>query len=391
MTAFATTNSANWATATLVGFARTVRSSGVAVDQRRIQAFLEAVAALDLTVGPAVYWAGRLTLCGTQADLARYDACFAYYFSDTAPVRPDHGAEVTLTRPAVWPDAVAADAAGPPRDPDEQGGAASGVEVLRTADIARLDAPERAEVARLLGLVRVRRRRRPTRRRSIARRGQLDPARTLRAVARGGGEPIRLLWRNQGHRPRRVVLLVDVSGSMSPYAEALLRLGHALMRGHPRHTEVFSLGTRLTRITHQLAIREGSRALAAAGTAIPDWRGGTRLGAELKEFLDLYGQRGMARGAVVVIASDGWERGGAELLGAQMARLSRLAHEVVWANPHRAQPGYVPATAGMRAALPHVDRFVSGHSLAALEELAQVVIGGTPVAPVPAGPRMVEE
>jgi uncharacterized protein with von Willebrand factor type A (vWA) domain len=153
----------------------------------------------------------------------------------------------------------------------------------------------------------------------------------------------------------------------------LLRFAHAAVRSAPRTTEVFSAGTRLTRVTRELRRREPDAAMAAVSAAIPDWSGGTRLGEELKEFLDRFGQRGMARGAVVVIASDGWERGDATLLGEQMARLRRLAYRVVWSNPHKARPGYEPLTGGMLAALPFVDHFVAGHSFAALEELAGVI------------------
>jgi uncharacterized protein with von Willebrand factor type A (vWA) domain len=170
-----------------------------------------------------------------------------------------------------------------------------------------------------------------------------------------------------------VVLLVDVSGSMSPYADALLRFAHAAVRARPASTEVFTIGTRLTRVTRELRLRDPDRALAAGGSAIPDWSGGTRLGEVLKAFLDRWGQRGTARGAVVVICSDGWERGDAELLGEQMARLRRLAYRVVWVNPHKGRAGYEPLTGGMQAALPHVDVFVSGHSMAAFEELSGVI------------------
>jgi uncharacterized protein with von Willebrand factor type A (vWA) domain len=181
------------------------------------------------------------------------------------------------------------------------------------------------------------------------------------------------MHRRRSPRPRRVVLLIDVSGSMSPYADALLRFAHAAVRARPASTEVFTIGTRLTRVTREMRLRDPDRALAASGSAIPDWSGGTRLGEVLKAFLDRWGQRGTARGAVVVVCSDGWERGGAELLGEQMARLRRLAHSVVWVNPHKGREGYEPLTSGMQAALPSVDHFVSGHSLAAFEELSGVI------------------
>ena len=172
----------------------------------------------------------------------------------------------------------------------------------------------------------------------------------------------------------RVVLLVDVSGSMTPYADALLRFAHAAARARHR-TEVFSVGTRLTRLTRELSHRDADTAMAAVAAAIPDWSGGTRLGAQLKAFLDRWGQRGMARGAVVVVMSDGWERDDPALLGEQMARLHRLAHRVVWANPRRARPGFEPLVGGLVAALPYVDNFVDGHSLESYEHLADVVAG----------------
>ncbi|MDP9220063.1 MAG: VWA domain-containing protein, partial [Actinomycetota bacterium] len=206
-------------------------------------------------------------------------------------------------------------------------------------------------------------------------RGPVDPRRTARELLRDGGEPARLWHRRHTTRPRRVVVLVDVSGSMSPYADALLRFAHAATRRRGVRTEVFTVGTRLTRVTREMATPDAESAMAAVSAAVPDWSGGTRLGELVKDFLDRWGQRGVARGAVAVVLSDGWERGDAALLGEQMARLGRLAHRVVWANPRKAVPGYAPLAAGMAAALPHVDDFVEGHSLAALERLARVVAG----------------
>jgi uncharacterized protein with von Willebrand factor type A (vWA) domain len=174
-------------------------------------------------------------------------------------------------------------------------------------------------------------------------------------------------------KPRRLVLLLDVSGSMAPYADVLLRFGHAAVRVAPATTEVFTVSTRLTRITRQLRLRDPELALAAAGTAVPDWSGGTRLGESLRAFLDLWGQRGTARGAVLVIASDGWERGDAALLREQMARLARLTHRLIWVNPHRGKEGFAPITSGMSAALPYCDELLAGHTLDALHNLAEVI------------------
>jgi uncharacterized protein len=357
-------------TATLVGFARTLRAAGVGADAQRLQTMVRALDHLDVLDPSDVYWAGRLTLCADPDDLTRYDRCFAAYFAGETP-RPGR------RRP---PPVVIMQSAAMPSEGTQSGQSsdvlvttASATEVLRNRDVARLSAAERAEVHRLIALLAASAAQRRSRRFAPATSGRLDPHRTIRAVLRRGGEISRLHHRTHTHRPRRVVLLVDVSGSMSPYADALLRFAHAVLRSAPRSTEVFSIGTRLTRLTLDLRHRDSDTAMTAVSAAIPDWSGGTRLGEELKEFLDRFGQRGLARGAVVVIASDGWERGDAALLGEQMVRLRRLAHRVVWANPHKARPGYEPLTAGMAAALPAVDDFVEGHSLGALERLAEVI------------------
>ncbi|GAB3205751.1 vWA domain-containing protein [Marinactinospora thermotolerans] len=359
----------------LLDLPRALRAAGVRADPARARAFLTAVAELGVGRPNAIYWAGRITLCSGPEDLERYDACFARHVEAGLPGPPTGGEGSQTFRAPVWHPAPRRERGA--CDAPEHAVAACDTEVLRSRDIATLAPAERAEVARLLSLVERRGPRRRSRRTVPARRGRPDLARTVRAMPRRGGEALHLVRGARRLRPRRVVVLIDVSGSMRPYADALLRLAHAVLRGHPGHTEVFAVGTRLTRLTPGLAARDPAAALAAAGRAIPDWGGGTRLGAELKEFLDRFGRRGMARGAVVVIASDGWERGDANELGVQMGRLARLAHRVVWANPHRGRPGYEPLTAGMRAALPHVDDFVPGHSLDALERLTAVIIGGT--------------
>jgi uncharacterized protein with von Willebrand factor type A (vWA) domain len=349
--------------ATLTGFARTLRAAGVPADHERTQNLLRALPYLDVNRPRDLYWAGRLTLCASADDLPRYDRVFAAYFGGRRPAaRRTPPPVVTVTRHTAALDAGSGEAG----EETPTAATASAVEVLRNRDVARLTEPERAEVHRMIALLRAGRRQRRSRRFAPARRGRLDNRRTVREMLRRGGELDRLRRRAHRTRPRRVVLLVDVSGSMTPYADTLLRFAHAVVRTEPRATEVFSTGTRLTRITAELRHRDPGTAMDAVSAVIPDWSGGTRLGEELKEFL-----RGAdARGAIVVIASDGWERGDAALLGAGMARLSRLAHRVVWVNPHKGQAGYQPLTAGMRAALPYVDDFVAGHSLAAFEELA---------------------
>src|SRR5205807_8429884 len=221
---------------------------------------------------------------------------------------------------------------------------------------------------RLVGALRRSRRLRPSHRSH----GRPDVRRTVRLAVRAGGEVVRRPRVEQSMRPRRVVLLCDVSGSMEPYARALLRFLHAAVAGGSR-VEAFAIGTRLTRLTRQLSARDPDAALRQAATAVVDWSGGTRLGAGVRAFNDRWGVRGLARGAVVVILSDGWDRGDPEVLAGEMARLRRVAHRVVWVNPLKASPGYAPLARGMAAALPYVDEFVEGHSVASLENLVEVV------------------
>jgi uncharacterized protein with von Willebrand factor type A (vWA) domain len=362
--------------AVAVGLARALRAAGVDAGPDRVHTFLRALDALRPEVRSDVYWAGRLTLCADRDDLERYERVFAAYFGD-APV-PGGARPLPPQRPRVpVRDAGPAPRTGTRgRDHSAAPALASRTEVLRRRDFAGLTTAEREQLRRLLAAFTLRGEARRTARRRPARRGDVDPRRTVREMLRHGGEPVRPRLHARSDRPRRVVLLVDVSGSMSPYADALLRFAHAAARGG--RTEVFTVGTRLTRVTRELSHRNPGAALAAVAAAVPDWRGGTRLGELLRAFLDRWGQRGMARGAVVVLLSDGWERGDPALLAGQMRRLRRLAHRVVWANPLKARPGYAPLAAGMAAALPSVDAFVEGHSLASLERLAAVVKGAEP-------------
>ncbi len=357
---------------TVLGFARTLRAAGVAASPDRVEAMLAAVGALDVLDAGDVYWAGRLTLCSGPDDLDRYDAAFSAWFGGERPRVPR---SAPPPRPVVSAMAPLDTGSGDGAEPGTQELAvrASATEVLRHRDVAELGPAELEHLRRLFAVLRPAAPMRPSRRRRPSPLGAVHPARTVRRALRDGGEVTRLMHRRSAARPRRVVLLVDVSGSMSPYADALLRFAHVAVRARPASTEVFTIGTRLTRVTRELRLRDPDRALAAGGSAIPDWSGGTRLGEVLKAFLDRWGQRGTARGAVVVVCSDGWERGDTGVLAEQMARLRRLAHAVVWVNPHKGRPGYEPLAAGMRAALPSVDHFVAGHSMAAFEELTGVI------------------
>lgn len=358
-------------TASMVLLGQHLRQAGVPASPDRVQAL---VAALDV-VGAGdpvdVYWAGRLTLCSDPQDIARFDRVWARLFG--SGTEPDPGEPTTVVRMV-------------PASPDDPGEAtsdetfsmaasASRLERLRHRDVVDMTDEERHDLHRLLSAFRLPGQRRRTRRHRRAHRGTLDRTTTVRRLLAAGGEPAQLAHRRRRTRPRDVVVLADVSGSMGPYADVLLRFAHATVRGHRAHTEVFTLGTRLTRVTRELERRDPDLAMRAVGRRVPDWSGGTRLGETLKDFLDQWGQRGMARGAVVVVLSDGWERGDVTLLGDQMARLARLAHRVVWANPRAGHEGFAPLARGMAISLPSCDALVAGHSLAALERLARVVAG----------------
>ncbi|MGI9016090.1 MAG: vWA domain-containing protein [Euzebya sp.] len=362
-----------------VALARTVRATGVPVTVGRVQAFVESLEVLDPTSRAEVYWAGRATLCGDPQDFGRFDRAFEAFFSGEAPHLRLKAAPLSASPPTLRSLTAPLHGVSDAERDDELKltANASRAEVLRQRDLATLTAADRDLVNRLLAALRLPGEPRRTRRREPRHRGVIDRRRTVRDALHGLGDPQRLRHQRQRSRPRPVVILVDVSGSMSTYADALLRFAHVTVgRGsHDRPAEAFTIGTRLTRITRELRHRDPDTAMAAVAGAIPDWSGGTRLGEGLKQWLDRWGQRGLARGAIVVILSDGWERGGAEQLGLEMARLHRLAHRVVWSNPRRAAPGYQPLVGGMAAALPHVDDFLSGHSVAALENLAAVVTG----------------
>ncbi|MEU7529880.1 VWA domain-containing protein [Saccharothrix sp. NPDC042600] len=350
----------------LVGFAHALRAAGVECGPERVRAFLAAVGLVDVARRDAVYWAGRVALCGGPDDLPRYDAVFAAWFGGVE-VNPARARGARTGRGAALGAGAVARRPGKPLAV-----AASDVEVLRHKDIAEMSAAERAHLRALLATLRPRPPMRRGLRKGPARRGEVDVRRTVREVL-ATGEPARPRYRRRRVRARKVVLLLDVSGSMKPYADALLRFAHVVARRMP--VEVFTLGTRLTRITRQLRHRDPERALAAAARAVPDYEGGTRLGETVKAFLDRWGQRGAARRAVVVVCSDGWERGDPALLGEQVARLRRLAHRVLWVNPHAGKDGYAPVQSGIAAALPHLDGLVAGHSLDALRHLLKEVSG----------------
>jgi hypothetical protein len=377
--------------APLVRFGRDLRARGLPVGTGRILTFCRAVSALGLTDRGSLYWAGRTTLVASHADIEAFDESFDTWYrsfgrgeagleielqlpvSYQIPTEPPEGLEITVGQTAAsWRNA-ADDEEPEPGDEASLRIVASAVEVLRSKSFAELDEEERRRVARLIRDLTVRVPLERTRRMRPSSKGAaLDIRRTLRRSLRTQGEPFDRAYRARRTRSRPLVLILDISGSMAPYSRALLQFGFAAMAAG-RRVEVFCFGTRLTRVTRTLRTKDPERAMREIGAAVADWEGGTRIGESLKTLLDGWSQRAALRGAVVVLCSDGLERGDPELLRAQMARMRRLAHRVVWANPLKGSPRYEPLARGMSAALPSIDVFLSGHNLESLEALAAAI------------------
>jgi uncharacterized protein len=360
----------------VVTFGRVLREVGIEVGPGRVADAVRGLGAVDVTRQEDVYFALRQTLVSRHDELELFDRAFVAWFlrGPIAPlVREKQRRKLADRIEATLTSEVGNDDAEVVGEPIERG--ASAHELLREKDFAEMTAEEFERARRLLLAIARSRPRRTSRRRIPDPRGdRLDMRRLIRRSLRTGGDPVDQPWKARKDVPRKLVVLCDVSGSMDAYARALLLFLHALV-GAGRGVEAFGFGTRLTCLTRDLATRDPESALARASASDVDWGSGTRIGASLKEFNDLYGRRALSRGAVVVIVSDGWEREAPAAVGREMARLARAAYAVIWVNPLKGNPQYQPLAGGMRAALPFVDRFLSGHNLLSLEELAAVVAG----------------
>ncbi len=361
-----------------VAFGRVLRGAGLRVPMGSVLAFVDALGLVGIDSRDSVYWAGRATLVRNPEDIDIYDRAFAaFWHSVDDDTLDEEVVELQIALDEESGDDEASDDA--ERSPDDTPLALrfSTVETLREKDFAAYTDEELRAAQELMARLKFIGPPRRSFRYHSSHRGQRpDLHATLRASLRAGGEPIRRQWREPGERLRRLVLLLDISGSMEPYARAMLRFVQAAVSGRQR-VEAFAIGTRLTRMTKELNSRDPDMALAQASRRVQDWSGGTRLGECLRTFNDEWGVRGMARGAIVVILSDGWDRGGPEVLAEQMQRLQRISYQTVWVNPLKVTPGYAPLARGMAAALPYVDAFVEGHSLTAMEELSQVISGAS--------------
>lgn len=368
-------------------FGARLAAAGLPVGPERSARFAHAIMLIRPRTTRALYWCALATLVGDQAQVPVLDQVFGEVFvglADPAEARGDPNAPPLTGTTRTGPAAMTVPLFGQPqagstgngRERPEPPGAdapvrarSSAEERLASRDFAELS-PE--ELVALTDLMRQEVLATPPRRsrryRPAGGGHRVDPRRTLREARRTAGDPIHLVRRMPRHRPRRLVVLCDISASMEPYARALLQLLCCAAGGS--RAEVFTFATRLTRLTGVLSGTRPALALERAGRAAPDWSGGTRIGAAIKQFNDRYGCRGMARGAVVLVISDGWETGDPALLGEQLARLSRVAHRIVWANPRTQDPRYRPVVGGMAAAWPHCDAVVSAHRLDALGELS---------------------
>ncbi len=383
-----------------------LRVAGVPVTPERSARFARALPLAAPLTRAELYWTARAVFVSSHDQLPTFDRVFAAVFDPRLepdedrgdPYSPPLGAAQASERPpspgarsvprepgSAEPGGMSATSSAPgdddAREVEVPLAMASDEERLAEKGFAALEPHELAHLKRLMVRLELATPQRRSRRARRARHGErLDLRRTLRASLRTGGDPICLARRRRRTRPRRLVLLCDISGSMEPYARAYLQLlSSAVAGGTP--AEAFVFATRLTRLTRALSGRNPEAAIQRAAAAAPDWSSGTRIGQALKTFNDRYGRRGMARGAILVILSDGWERGDPALVAREMARLARLAYRIIWVNPRVSAPGFSPRAGGMAAALPYCDALVSGHNLKALDEVAEAMAAADVTSP----------
>ena len=383
----------------LVGaLSRRLHDGGVPITPGRSAGFARALTLVRPITRQRLYWTARAVFVSDPAQVKAFDAVFFSVFGNRAESE-DFDSEDARTVASPPDDRPSSEHKASPRDSDAQDrrtsvspsrpserdededpaevevplAMASDEELLGHKSFDALEPHELAQLYRLMSRLELATPRRRTRRYEKGRHGEhIDLRRTLRASLRTGGDPIRLARRHRRVARRRLVMLCDISGSMEPYARAYLQFLTCAAGSGP-NAEAFVFATRLTRLTRALASRNPERAIQRAAAAAPDWSSGTRIGGALKEFNDRHGRRGMARGAVVVILSDGWERGDPMLVGREMERLARLAHRIVWVNPRVSAGAFSVQSGGMLAALPYCDALVSGHNFQALGEVAEAI------------------
>ena len=361
----------------LAGFARELRAAGITVGTGDLLTYFSAMSPLDPSDLVDLYWAGRVTLVSRRDDIPAYNDVFRRYFLGqgapaAAPLTLPPAAAAELDAALVMPGTEP----GPEKDEEQPvlGWMASDADTLKHRSFAACTPAELAALRRIMARIRLTPPRRRTRRTRAARKGRVpDLRKTIRTAMRMHGEPADLHFRQRKMRLRPLILILDVSGSMADYSRHLLQFAHSAKQATAR-VEVFCFGTRLTRITRALDHRRPDAALDQAAAVVVDWDGGTRIGESLDTFVRRWGRGGMCRGGVVVICSDGLDRGDPGLLAEAMERLSRLSYRIVWLNPHKGDdPHFRPSTLGMMVAAPNIDLLLSGHDLASLEQLARML------------------
>lgn len=361
-----------------VAFARVLRGAGLDAPLDSVIVFVNAIEQLGLENRDDVYWAAHSTLVRRHEDTPIFDRAFAIFWDQRIALNKSEGEPETISMTLLVDDENEKDNNDETAEPiDDENTITlrfSSIETLREKDFAEYNDAELREAEQFMSRLRLAGPPKKSLRLVKANRhgARHDIRRTMRASLQHDGEPIERYWREPSTRLRRLVVLLDISGSMEPYARALLRFMHAAVVGRQR-VEAFTFGTRLTRITKELTSRDPNKALAQTSTQVSDWSGGTRLGECLRTFNDHWGIGGMARGSIFVVLSDGWDRGDPEVLAEQMRRLNRVVFRMIWVNPLKVSPGYAPLARGMAAALPYIDDFVEGHSLDALQHLTEVI------------------
>ncbi|MPZ65333.1 MAG: VWA domain-containing protein [Pseudonocardiaceae bacterium] len=366
----------------LANFGRALRAEGLAIGSGDILTYCEAMTPLDPTDLVDLYWGGRTCLVSRRDDIRVYDEVFrAFFLASDSPVNEllQFRAQATAEAEAAF-EIPATEPSDEEREDEEAhlGLMASNVESLKHKSFAGVTTEELEALRRIMKRIRLAPPKRRTRRTKAAGKGRKpDLRRTIRESLRTHGEMIDLYWRQRRVKLRPLILILDISGSMADYSRGLLQFAYSAKRASQRASqkvEVFCFGTRLTHITKTLQTRSPDAALKQAAKLVVDWEGGTRIGDSIDAFVHNWGRRGMSRGGIVVICSDGLDRGDPEVLATAMDRLSRLCHNIVWMNPHKGDNSdYQPQTLGMKVAYPHIDVLLSGHDLSSLEELAELL------------------
>jgi len=355
-------------------FVTYLRAMGIEVPIASTIVFHEALGKIGIHERDNVYWAGRTTLLSQPNDIPIYDEAFQSFWEGSIQIQITERSEATELKSVADSQMELEEIEDGINDDNVASLKYSRSEVLSKKDFALYSDEELDEVYDLMKSIELIGGKRQSRRRIATSKQSEHPdlKKMVKSSFRTGGEPIERHFTRRGEKTRQIVFLLDVSGSMESYARALLRFIQAAVVGR-RRVEAFTLGTRLTRITKELSNRDLDAALTHASQSVADWSGGTRLGEAFQEFINNWGQRGMGRGSTIVVLSDGWDRGDANVMTEQMGRLSRISHQIIWMNPLKASPGYEPLAQGMAAALPFIDKFIEGHSLESLSELAELL------------------